>query len=170
MTHLGKLLLVLLSIFAGVSHAEEIAALAPGLSTVESNAERLPASTYQTADRPRARISIGTILRSYHYGKYDEYDINESHNGLYFNINNWSTGTFTNSLDEQSVFVTHNTRLYRDRNFVVNLVAGVANGYEGWENARGDYMPMLGASVQWSSLKVMLSYDVAAFGFEIPLN
>ncbi len=113
-------------------------------------------------------IAIGTILKSHHFD--DEYDYNESHDGLYININRWSVGTYTNSSYSRSHFITYNSPLYRSRSLTVNFVTGVANGYEGWEHAQGDYLPIVGASARWSYLKAMLSYDVVAVGLELPLN
>ena len=116
------------------------------------------------------KIAIGTILKSHHFDKYDYHDYQESHNGVYININKWSTGTYRNSADAQSIFITYNPNLYRKKSFMVNLVTGVANGYDGWQYSQGDYMPILGVSAQWTYLKTMLSYDAVAFGLELPLN
>ena len=117
-----------------------------------------------------AEMAIGTILKSFHFSKYDYHDYNDSHNGVYININKWSAGTYKNSADVQSTFVTYNPNLYRNELFTINLVAGLANGYEGWENAQGDYLPILGVSAQWKYLKTMLGSDALAFGIELPLN
>ena len=54
--------------------------------------------------------------------------------------------------------------------FKVNLVARIADGYEGWEYAQGDYLPVLGVSAQWTYLKTMLGPDALSFGFELLLN
>lgn len=118
------------------------------------------------------KIGLGTILRSHHFekDKHDYHDYNETHDGLYLYINRWSAGTFTNSADERSVFVTYNPQLYHNQSFMVNMVAGVANGYEGWENAQGDYLPIVGVSAQWTYLKTILTYDAVTFGLEVPLN
>ena len=115
-------------------------------------------------------IAIGTILKSYHFAKYDYHDYNESHNGVYINMNRWSVGSYKNSSDVQSTFVTYNSNFYKNELFKVNLVAGIANGYEGWEYAQGDYLPILGVSAQWKYLKSMLAPDSIAFGIELPLN
>ena len=115
-------------------------------------------------------MSIGTVLKSYHFAKYDYHDYNETHNGVYININKWSAGTYKNSSDVQSTFVTYNPNLYRKELFEVNLVVGIANGYEGWEYAQGDYLPVLGVSAQWKYLKTMLGPDAIAFGIELSLN
>ena len=116
------------------------------------------------------KIAIGTILTSRHFKKYDYYDYNETHNGAYLTLNRWSTGAFTNSAGEQSIFVTYNPELYQNRSLMVNMVTGVANGYKGWENAQGDYVAILGVSAQWMFLKTMLTYDSVTFGMEVPLN
>ncbi len=118
------------------------------------------------------KIAIGTILRSHHFDKdkYDYHDYNESHNGVYLSINRWSMGSFTNSADKQSVFMTYNLELYQNQTFTVDMVTGVANGYEGWENAQGDYLPILGVSTQWAFLKSILTFDSVTFGMELPLN
>jgi hypothetical protein len=52
----------------------------------------------------------------------------------------------------------------------MNLLAGLANGYEGWENAQGDYLLILGVSTQLGYLKTVLSPDAIALGVEFPLN
>ena len=118
------------------------------------------------------KIAIGAIMKSRHFDKdkYDYHDYNEDHEGVYLSINRWSTGTFINSADERSVFVTYNPEMYQNRSFMVKLVTGLANGYDGWENAQGDYLVILGVSAQWSFLKTMLSYDSVTFGMELPLN
>ena len=85
-------------------------------------------------------------------------------------VEGWSVGTYENSGNVQSVFVTYNPNLYRGKSLEVNLVAGVADGYEGWEYAQNGYLPILGVSAKWMNLKAMLSPDVVAFGVELPLN
>lgn len=132
--------------------------------------EALPKSNSKRGYLEENEIAIGTILVSHHFKKYDYHDYNETHNGVYINVNRWSTGTYRNSADEQSVFVTYNPNVYRNRLLKVNLVAGISNGYEGWENAQGDYLAILGFSAQWMYLKTVLSYDAVAFGLEVPLN
>ena len=115
-------------------------------------------------------MAIGTILKSYHFSKYDYHDYNETHNGIYLNVNRWSAGTYMNSSNVQSVFVSYNSNLYSNEAIKINLVAGVANGYEGWEYAQGDYVPVLGISAQWRSLKTALLPDGVVLGIELPLN
>lgn len=144
------------------SLSPEIELLQPTISSSASHVER--------GFLEENKIAIGTVLKSHHFDKYDYHDYNESHNGIYLNINRWSTGVFQNSADEQSVFITYNPNLYVKRSFTVNLVAGIANGYDGWENAQGDYLAILGVSAQWYYLKTMLSYEAVAFGLELPLN
>lgn len=117
-------------------------------------------------------IAIGTILKSHHFDKdkYDYHDYNESHDGVYLRINDWSAGTYINSADARSVFLTYHASLYRSNSIMVDLVSGVANGYEGWENAQGDYLPILGVSAQWMYLKSILTYEAVTLGLELPLN
>ncbi len=117
-----------------------------------------------------AEIAIGTVLKSYHFNKYDYHDYNETHDGVYLSLNRWSAGKYRNSADVQSTFVTYNPSLYQSESFKINLVTGVANGYEGWEHAQGDYLLVLGVSAQWKYLKTMLAPDAVAFGLELPLN
>jgi hypothetical protein len=118
----------------------------------------------------RADIAIGSLLSSHHFSKVSYHDYNETHNGVYININNWSLGTYKNSADVQSTVVTYNSRLYGKKLFKMNLLAGLANGYEGWENAQGDYLLILGVSTQLGYLKTVLSPDAIALGVEFPLN
>ncbi|MCP4432061.1 MAG: hypothetical protein GY806_13870 [Gammaproteobacteria bacterium] len=166
------ILLVSVSLNTGASEGEENA----NISTSALSLDNEPYSSPKTSSPSKrghleeTKIAIGTILKSHHFDKYDYHDYNESHNGIYININKWSTGMYTNSADEQSVFITYNPNLYTKKSFKVNLVAGITNGYDGWENAQGDYLLTLGVSAQWMYLKTMLSYDAVAFGIELPLN
>jgi len=130
----------------------------------------LSASYLKRGYLEEAEMAIGTILKSYHFSKYDYHDYNENHNGLYINMNKWSVGTYRNSADVQSTFVTYNPNLYKKASIKINLVTGVANGYEGWEYAQGDYLLVLGVSAQWKYLKTVLAPDAVAFGLEFPLN
>ena len=49
-------------------------------------------------------------------------------------------------------------------------MTGVADGYEGWDYAQNDYLPILGDSAKWMNLKAMLSPNLVAFGLELALN
>ena len=130
----------------------------------------VPASTSSGGVLEEAEIAIGAIFNSYHFSKHDNHDYNESQNGLYLNFNRWSVGTYKNSGYNQSVFVTYNPYLYRNKLFKINFVVGAANGYEGWENTVGDYLPIVGVSAQWGILKTVLLPASVAFGLELPLN
>ncbi len=79
-------------------------------------------------------------------------------------------GTFENSAKVQSTFVTYNPNMYRSKQLEVNLVVGVADGYEGWEYAQNDYLPIMGVSAQWMYLKAILNPELMALGIELPLN
>ena len=85
-------------------------------------------------------------------------------------MNEWSAGTYINSADNQSVALTYNNNLYRKESFKVNLVTGVANGYEGVEYAQSDYLPILGVSAHWGYLKTVLLPNAVVFGLELPMN
>lgn len=169
-------ILVSISINAGADENGDnkdlsTSALDPGIEPyISSRPSSSSSSTNGFLDENK--IAIGTIMRSHHFDKdkYDYHDYNENHNGVYLSINRWSMGTFINSADERSVFMTYNPELYQNRSFMVNLVTGVANGYEGWENAQGDYLPILGVSTQWTFLKTILTFDAVTFGMELPLN
>jgi len=168
------ILFVAALLFTGASQGEGNADLSKNALSLETELQ-LPAITSSASNLNRGflkqnKIAIGTVLQSHHFDKYDYHDYNESHNGIYLNINRWSTGVFQNSADVQSVFITYNPTLYTNKSFVVNLVTGIANGYEGWEYAQGDYLPILGVSAQWTYLKTMLSHEAIAFGIELPLN
>jgi len=151
---------------AGVSTVDNITLAA---NTIQSPVTA-PVLNLNRGYLEETEIAIGTILKSYHFNKYDYHDYNESHGGVYINLNKWSAGSYKNSADVQSTFVTYNPSLYRNQSFKVNLVTGVANGYEGWEHAQGDYLLVLGVSAQWKYLKTMLAPDALAFGIELPLN
>ena len=114
-----------------------------------------------------SEMAIGTILNSYHFSSYD---FNETHGGVYISMNQWTVGTFLNSIDEQSVMVTYNSNLYKKESFKLDLVAGVANGYERMEYDLNGYLPILGVSAQWGVLKTVLMPNAVAIGIELPLN
>jgi len=114
-----------------------------------------------------SEMAIGTILNSYHFSSYN---FNETHGGLYISMNQWTVGTFQNSVDEQSVMVTYNSNLYKKESFKVDLVAGVANGYERMQYDVNGYLPILGVSAQWKYLKTVLMPNAVAIGIELPLN
>ena len=159
--------LMISSLYAGEVKAQDFA----GNSALFANLEidPFPAAPEKSKQGylETTRISVGTILKSHHFSRND---FNETHHGIYLNFEQWSVGTYLNSGSEQSVFVTYNPELYRNKLLKVNLVAGVADGYEGWNYAQGEYLPMLGVSANWMNLRTMLSFDVVAFGFELPLN
>lgn len=113
-------------------------------------------------------VSLGTILSSHHFSNQEDY--NETHNGVYLSVDQWSVGSYRNSGDVHSTFVTYNSEVYRNRQIEVELVLGVADGYEGWKVASNGYMPIVGFSTRWTYFKTMMSYDVVAFGLEMPLN
>ncbi len=146
-----------------------VSALSPELEPYDSSA---PASPSSKKALENSKIAIGTILKSYHFDKdkYDYHDYNESHDGVYIVVNSWSAGTYINSASNRSVFVTYNSNLYRNNSIAVDFTSGIANGYEGWENAQGDYLPILGFSAQWTYLKSFLTYDAVTLGIELPLN
>jgi len=114
-----------------------------------------------------SEMAIGTILNSYHFS---HYNFNETHGGLYISMNEWTVGTFLNSVEEQSVMVTYNSNLYKKESFKVDLVAGLANGYERMEYAQNGYLPILGVSAQWGFLKTVLMPNAVAIGVELSLN
>ena len=53
----------------------------------------VPASNSTEGILEKAEMAIGAIFNSYHFSKYDNYDYNETQNGLYLNFNRWSVGT-----------------------------------------------------------------------------
>lgn len=146
-----------------------LSALSPEIEPYETSSPVVPLSS---GILEKSEIAIGTILKSYHFDKdrYDYHDYNETHDGVYLTVNGWSAGTYINSADNRSVFFTYNSRLYRKNTVSVDFVSGLANGYEGWENAQGDYLPILGFSAQWTYLKSILTYDAVTLGIELPLN
>jgi len=158
---------IALLLHASVSTAQELGNLANSEFNLQSGAYHLPVSNPQPGFLETTKMRIGTIYRSHHFN--DE-GYNESHNGIYLGVANWAVGTYKNSGYQQSVFVTYNSQLYQQKSLQVNLVTGVADGYRGWNLAQGDYLPVLGVSAQWMYFKTMMSYDVLAFGIELPLN
>jgi len=158
---------IVLLLQASSGLAQEFGDFANSEFSLQSGAYHLPVSNTQPGLLETTKMRIGTIYRSHHFN--DE-GYNESHNGIYLGVANWAVGTYKNSGYEQSVFVTYNSQLYQHKSLQVNLVTGVADGYRGWVLAQGDYLPVLGVSAQWMYFKTMMSYDVLAFGIELPLN
>jgi len=160
-----NIIAIVLLLHASVSKAQEFGEF-PN-SALQLDAHHLLASNPQQGFLETTKMKIGTIYKSHHF---NNEGYNESHNGIYLGVANWAVGTYKNSGYEQSIFVTYNSQLYQNKSLQVNMVTGVANGYKGWTLARGDYLPVLGVSAQWMYLKTMMSYDVLAFGVELPLN
>src|SRR5210317_2000889 len=67
------------------------------------------------------KITLGTIYKSRHFSNAG---YNETHNGIYLSAAGWTLGTYMNSGNVQSNFVTYNPSLYRKRYLEVNMVAG----------------------------------------------
>ena len=160
-------LLITLSLLGGTCRGEEYEQIAANAFDADINAYSAQLSVDKRGYLEKTRLSIGTIVKSHHF-KRDGY--NETHNGIYLSIDRWSIGTYYNSGYEQSTFVTYNPQLYSSRSLDVNLVAGIADGYDDWEYAQNGYLPIVGVSAQWSYLKALLSFDLVALGFELPLN
>ena len=117
-----------------------------------------------------ADIAIGSVLKSHHFNRYSHLDYNETHNGLYLAVNNWSVGTYRNSADKRSTVITYNSSWFEKRYLEIEFLAGIANGYEGWEYAQGDYLAVLGVSARFGYLRTVLLPDAIALGVEVPLN
>ena len=159
--------LTISSLLAGNAGAQDFAADPALFASLEIEPiPRVAASTKQ-GYLETTRISVGTILKSHHFR---DNDYNETHHGIYLHVDQWSVGTYLNSGDEQSVFVTYNPEIYSSKALAVNLVAGVADGYEGWNMAQDEYLPIVGVSANWMNIRTMLSFDLVAFGFELPMN
>jgi len=156
-----------LLLHASIGKAQEFGDFSNSTFNLKFDAHHLPVSNPQQGFLETTKMKIGTIYRSHHF---NNEGYNESHNGIYLGVANWAVGTYKNSGYQQSTFITYNSQLYQHKSLQVNLVTGVANGYKGWTLAQGDYLPVFGVSAQWMYLKTMMSYDVLAFGVELPLN
>lgn len=162
-----SILVIALSFCAGTCRGEENTQLAVNATNADFNAYRAQVAGRKRGYLETSRFAIGTILKSHHFARNN---YNETHNGIYLNIDQWSVGSYLNSGYEQSVFVTYNPQLYANRSVAVNVVAGVANGYDGWEHSQNGYLPIVGVSTQVSYLKAMLTFKLVTVGFELPLN
>lgn len=154
-------------LYAAAGHGQEIGSISS--TPVDPSFERYstPANKGKNGFLEKYKLSIGTLYKSHHF---NDGDYNETHDGIYLNVEGWSFGTFKNSGNVQSLFLTYNPLLYQRESLQVNLVAGLADGYRDWDLAQGDYLPILGVSAKWHLLKTVVSYDVIAFGLELPLN
>ena len=162
-----KMLPIALLLVTGVSKGYEYDSISNNAVNLGSDSYSMSAKSKNRGLLETTKISVGTIYKSHHFNS-DDY--NETHNGIYLNVEQWSLGTYENSGNVQSIFVTYNPNLYQSKSLEVNLVAGVADGYEGWKYAQNGLLPVLGVSARWMNLKTMLSPDVVAFGIELPLN
>ena len=164
-----SILFIALSLFTGASEGQDTDSLTTSALDPEINLYHSRILTNKKGYLEKTKIAMGTILKSHHF---DTEDYNESHNGIYLSIDKWSIGTYKNSIDVQSTFVSYNPKIFstKSKSLKVGLVVGVADGYEAYSHAQGDYMPILGVSALWMSINTILSYDMVAFGFEIPLN
>ncbi len=114
-------------------------------------------------------VALGTIMRSHHFS---DYDYNETHQGLYLSINNWSVGRYTNSFNKSSTVITHNTEWYRNRAFEIRSIEGAATGYEG---QKYDGLRVLAGNLyveaRWPvDHQLRVIPDAIVFGIAFPLN
>ena len=124
------LLLLAISCFAGVSQAQGFNHSSAGTMDIETGVFRMPILTGKKGYLDTTKLALGTILKSHHF---NGGDYNETHNGIYLNIEKWSLGTYNNSANVQSNFVTYDSDIYSRRNLKVGLMVGIADGYKGWE-------------------------------------
>ena len=87
-----SLLLVAVSLHMVSAEAVEVASLSIGDDfnlAADPNRSSLiiPVSNLNRGYLEEAEIAIGTVLKSYHFAKYDYHAYNETHNGVYININ-----------------------------------------------------------------------------------
>ena len=167
MKQLSKILFIASLLYTGVSQGYEFESTSNNVLNLGSDPYYRSSVKQEQGLLETTRITLGTIYKSHHFKDYDQ---NETHNGIYVNVKEWSLGTYENSSYTQSVFVTYNPNLYQGKSVELNLVTGVANGYEGWQYAQNDYLPILGVSARWMALKAMLTPEFITFGFELPLN
>ncbi len=160
-------LVMSLSLYSGIVKGQNVGGYAPDTLNLGIESIRQLGTETRRGYLEETEIAFGTILKSHHFVSGD---FNETHNGAYLRVDRWTLGTYSNSLDVQSTFVTYNPKIYSKRSLEVNLVAGIANGYDGSEYAQGDYLPMLGIGAQWMNLTAVVQYGVVAVGIELPLN
>ena len=167
MKRITKTAFLLFLLNAGICQGNEF-------NSISSNTLELGSNHYQISGAEReeglletTKISLGTIYKSHHFR---DNDYNETHNGIYLAIEDWSVGTYQNSSDVRSVFLTYNPNLYRGHSVEVDLVTGIADGYDDWDYAQNGILPIVGVSAKWMNLKAMLSPNVVAFGVELPMN
>jgi hypothetical protein len=156
-------------LYTGVSQGYEFDSISSNSLDLSSNAYHIPVTQQKNGLLETTKLFLGTIYKSHHFDDGD-YDYNETHNGIYVNVERWSVGTYENSGNVQSTFVTYNPHLYRNSSLEINLVTGVADGYEGWDYNKNGYLPIVGVSAKWMNIKAMLSPHLVAFGLELPLN
>ena len=170
MKHIIKILALTFLLYTGVSKGYEFDSISSSSFDLDSNAFNIPVKDEKTGLLETTKIYLGTIYKSHHFTEEEDYDYNETHNGIYVSVEGWSVGTYENSGNVQSTFITYNPNLYRGYSVEVNLVAGVADGYEGCDYTRDGYLPIVGVSAKWMNMKTMLSPSLVAFGLELPLN
>ena len=114
-----------------------------------------------------SKVAVGTIMKSHHFSALN---YNETHNGIYLNINRWSFGRYTNSINQRSTVITYNNSLFKKKSFEIKSIVGMATGYEGTKYSYGDVLPMVGMSAQYWYFKGVLIPEAIVLGVEIPLN
>ena len=167
MKQVARIVIVFLSLYAGASLAQDFPYQANSFDTDYDNLIRLSLYGEREALLERKQVSFGTILQSHHFSD-DEF--NESHNGIYFEVDGWTVGTYQNSYYRDSVFFTYNSDIYNSNGLKFSFVTGLADGYANTPLAQDDYLPILGLSAQMKNLKAMLIYDVLVFGLEFKMN
>ena len=113
-----KILPIALLLYTSVSKGYESDSISNNVLNLGSDQYQLSATNRNKGLLETTKITIGSIYKSHHFR---DNNYNETHNGIYENVEGWSLGTYENSSNAQSVFVTYNPSLYRNNSLEVWL-------------------------------------------------
>ena len=108
-----------------------------------------------------ADVKIGTMNYSYHYDRSDDW--NETHNGIFLQVDNWTVGTYENSEWHRSQYVAYSAPIADSKYF--EWTVGGATGYE-----KLPVMPLVGVKATYHYVYSLITPTVIAVGLSIPIG
>ena len=112
MKQILHLLVLVFALHAGVSQGQDFDHFSTSDPNLEIDLFRVSILNLKKGYLETAELAIGTILKSHHF---NNDGFNQTHNGLYLSVDRWSLGTYKNSSDVQSSFVTYNSKIYKKK-------------------------------------------------------
>ncbi|MEM7210158.1 MAG: hypothetical protein AAF434_20220 [Pseudomonadota bacterium] len=110
-------------------------------------------------------FAVGYIAGSYHFDR--ELSKNENQNGVYMRYKWFGAGVYTNTMHTTSRFVGGQWRLKRIGMADFSISAVIADGYEGYKSARGDYLLIPSIDAKFEYMWISIAPKAAFTGVEL---